>query len=82
METDVCRELKEENEDYRDYSMKLRKFGVVESKLIPVFVSWLIIDRSHIQILFKRPPYDDFAEDFHLLQSSLISRCILLSGDA
>lgn len=36
---DGCRELKEENEDYRDYSMKLRKFGVVESKLIPVFVS-------------------------------------------
>lgn len=35
----VYREIKEENEDYRDYSTKLLKFDVVISKLLPVFLS-------------------------------------------
>lgn len=33
------REIKEENEDYRDYSIKLLKFNVVNSKLLPIFIS-------------------------------------------
>ena len=35
-----CREIKEENEEYREYSLKLKKFGVVDDKLIPLFVKW------------------------------------------
>lgn len=36
----MAREIKEENENYRDYSMKLRKFNVINNKLIPLFLTY------------------------------------------
>lgn len=38
----LSRGVKEENEEYRAYSLQLRKHGVVDQKLIPLFVSFLL----------------------------------------
>ena len=33
-----CREIREENEEYREYSLKLKKYGIAETRLLPLFV--------------------------------------------
>lgn len=35
------REIREENEEYREYSLKLKKYGIAETRLLPLFVMYL-----------------------------------------
>ena len=33
------REIREENEEYREYSLKMKKYAIAETRLLPLFIT-------------------------------------------